>query len=81
MRVKRLSIRLMATLATFTVALFAIGTWAFAQETVLHNFDNNGTDGAYPYAGLVFDTAGNLYGTTYAGGSYGVGTVFELTPN
>ncbi len=33
-----------------------------------------------PYAGLIFDTAGNLYGTTIRGGTYGKGAVFELTP-
>ncbi len=38
-----------------------------------------GSDGAYPYAGLIFDSAGNLYGTTRNGPDHG-GTVFELTP-
>jgi uncharacterized repeat protein (TIGR03803 family) len=33
-----------------------------------------------PAAGLVFDAAGNLYGTTPIGGANGVGTVFEVTP-
>jgi uncharacterized repeat protein (TIGR03803 family) len=47
---------------------------------VLHNFNNNGTDGAWPLAGLIFDAARNLYGTTSSGGTYGGGTVFELTP-
>jgi uncharacterized repeat protein (TIGR03803 family) len=51
------------------------GQWT---ETVLHNF--NFSDGISPYAGLVFDGSGNLYGATYAGGTYGYGTVFELTP-
>jgi uncharacterized repeat protein (TIGR03803 family) len=37
-------------------------------------------DGAIPYAGLVFDNAGNLYGTTTQGGT-GSGTVFELSPS
>jgi len=46
--------------------------------TVLHTF--TGTDGAYPYAGLVADTAGNLYGTTSAGGTLGYGVVFKLAP-
>ncbi len=48
---------------------------------VLHNFGISGTDGQQPHARLIFDGAGNLYGTTSAGGSEGYGTVFELTPN
>lgn len=47
-------------------------------QSVLYAF-TGGTDGASPYDGLVFDPTGNLYGTTYSGGS-GNGTVFELTP-
>src|SRR5271163_452195 len=47
-------------------------------ETVLYSF--NGSDGANPGAGLIFDASGDLYGTTYSGGAYNVGTVFELTP-
>ncbi len=47
-------------------------------ETVLHSFTNSGGDGAWPKAGLVMDSAGNLYGPTYPGGSNGYGTVFEL---
>src|SRR5664280_373861 len=50
------------------------GTWT---EKVLHSF-GTGTDGAAPAAGLLLDGAGNLYGTTYLGGSYGGGTVFRL---
>lgn len=49
-------------------------------ETVLHNFDPNGTDGLYPYASLIFDAVGNLYSTTSIGGAYNEGIVFELTP-
>jgi uncharacterized repeat protein (TIGR03803 family) len=48
-------------------------------ETVLYAFQG-GTDGASPYAGVTFDSTGNLYGTTYAGGANGDGTVFKLTP-
>jgi uncharacterized repeat protein (TIGR03803 family) len=48
-------------------------------ETVLHSF--NGADGAGPYAGsLVLDAAGNLYGTTNAGGAHNQGVVFKLCP-
>ena len=52
-------------------------------ETILHNFENNDIDGIHPYAGLVMDTNGNLYGTTISGGggSGAAGTVFELTPS
>jgi len=55
------------------------GGWS---ETILHNFSANGTDGSYPGAGLVFDTKGNLYGTTESGGTVvpGYGTVYELSP-
>src|ERR1051326_1117243 len=38
-------------------------------------------DGANPFAPLVRDSAGNLYGTTYYGGVKGVGSVFKVTPN
>ena len=34
-----------------------------------------------PYGGVIGDGKGNLYGTTYYGGKYGLGTVFELSPN
>ena len=46
--------------------------------TTLASF--NGNDGANPFAGLVMDGSGNLYGTASAGGASGQGTVFELTP-
>jgi uncharacterized repeat protein (TIGR03803 family) len=48
------------------------------NETVLHNF-TGGSDGGYPHAGLVLDSAGTLYGTTSAGGTAGIGVVFSLT--
>jgi uncharacterized repeat protein (TIGR03803 family) len=47
------------------------------EETVLYRF-TGGTDGAVPLAGLVRDSAGNLYGTTYYGGAQNLGVVFEL---
>jgi uncharacterized repeat protein (TIGR03803 family) len=53
------------------------GGWT---ETVLYSF-GSGSDGQNPYAGLIFDNSGNLYGTTYGGGTYGYGTAFELSPN
>ena len=47
------------------------------KETILHNFAGGTSDGANPYAGVIMD-AGDLYGTTYAGGASGLGTVYEL---
>jgi len=49
------------------------------KEKVLYRFGRYAGDGQDPYAGLIFDDAGNLYGTTFDGGYYGYGTVFELT--
>ena len=49
-------------------------------ETVLYNFGNSPGDGQNPSAGLIFDGAGNMYGTTVNGGAFGGGTAFELSP-
>jgi uncharacterized repeat protein (TIGR03803 family) len=45
---------------------------------VLHSF--NGTDGANPAGGLIFDAFGNLYGMTSVGGLYDYGGIYELSP-
>lgn len=47
-------------------------------ERLLYSF-TGGNDGAFPFYGLVFDPAGDLYGTTCCAGSDGQGTAFELT--
>src|SRR5579862_2262384 len=53
------------------------GGWT---ESVLYSF-TGGADGANPYqADVIFDKAGNLYGTTVGGGAHNLGVVFELTP-
>lgn len=52
------------------------GRWT---ESVLHTFGSP-NDGQTPWAGLTFDSAGNLYGTSYGGGANGSGTVFEMSP-
>jgi uncharacterized repeat protein (TIGR03803 family) len=67
-------------LAMFAGILLVTSTGAAAQDKVLHNFANDHVDGNDPYSSLTFDAAGNLYGTTYDGGAYNYGTVFELTP-
>jgi uncharacterized repeat protein (TIGR03803 family) len=73
----------------FKLAPQGDGSWT---ETVLHSFNgglDGGTDGGEPLAGLVFDSDGNLYGTTAGGGTgtgcpasigTGCGTIFQLTP-
>src|ERR1022692_316503 len=47
-----------------------------ASEVVLYNF--SGANGAYPVAGVISDSSGNLYGTTYYGGTGGAGVVYKL---
>ncbi len=49
-------------------------------ETVLYSFIGD-SDGRYPQGGVIFDQAGNLYGTTWIGGDGGNGTVFKLSPS
>jgi uncharacterized repeat protein (TIGR03803 family) len=53
------------------------GGW---NETVIHTFAG-GVDGEYPlFSPLIFDSAGNFYGTTSGGGTHGQGLVFEFSP-
>jgi uncharacterized repeat protein (TIGR03803 family) len=47
--------------------------------TTLHSF--SGTDGSFPYAGLVQGTDSNFYGTTQSGGTSSSGTVFRISPS
>ena len=60
-----------------TVCLTALCSWT---QTVVYQFTGD-PDGWKPNGNLVFDRAGNLYGTTLNGGAYGHGTVYELTPS
>ncbi len=53
------------------------GSWT---ESVLWNF-TGGNDGSYPLSGVIFDNAGNLYGTAAFGGADGQGVVYELSPS
>jgi uncharacterized repeat protein (TIGR03803 family) len=54
------------------------GGWT---ESVPHSFQNNGIDGWQPKFGVILDPAGNLYGTTWYGGTLEGGTVYELSPS
>ncbi len=46
---------------------------------IVYSFQDNGSDGNTPYAGLV-EVKGALYGTTTSGGTYNGGTIFKITP-
>ena len=62
------------------VVVVSLASSAIRAQTmaVLHTF--GGPDGSDPAAGLVMDRGGNLYGTTYMGGTNDYGTVFKLSP-
>jgi uncharacterized repeat protein (TIGR03803 family) len=70
----------LAAAALAATALGAVPARAAATLTTLYSFcaQTNCTDGAEPFAGLIADAAGNLFGTTQAGGANDGGTVFEL---
>ena len=51
------------------------GEWSFKT---LYAFQGQ-PDGSFPYGALLFDAAGNIYGTTYYGGSDGIGSIYKLT--
>jgi len=50
------------------------------NETVLHSFAGSPSDGSQPWSPVTRDAAGNIYGTTYVGGQYELGTIFKLDP-
>jgi len=58
----------------------AVASIASASTKVLYSF-TAGSDGADPAGTLVFDSAGNAYGTGVVGGDFGYGVVFQLTPH
>lgn len=77
--------RLASCLFSFVlVVLFSSSASAAWKEKVLYSFQG-GNDGATPAGGVVFDSAGNLYGVTADGGTScpppGCGTVFQLAPS
>jgi uncharacterized repeat protein (TIGR03803 family) len=74
-------VRLVTRGMIIAFAALSIAGSAFAApvEAVLYNFTGE-SDGNNPFAGLIADEDGALYGTTANGGSYGYGAVFKLTP-
>ena len=53
-----------------------VGEWDFRT---IYSFRGQ-PDGSFPYGALLFDSSGNIYGTTYYGGANNIGAVYQLTP-
>src|SRR5215475_4119767 len=85
-QVMRARLSRIVAITLVTLASLASAAYAASRERVLHVF--KGKPGKYPTSSLVFDAAGNLYGTTSEGGTQtcsdyglpGCGIVFKLTP-
>jgi uncharacterized repeat protein (TIGR03803 family) len=76
----RMRFKVSRFLAVILIALSLSSTGSSQTEKILHTF--TGADGSSPWGGVIADRAGNIYGTTIAGGALGCcGTVFELSPS
>jgi uncharacterized repeat protein (TIGR03803 family) len=71
-----ISLAVITTLAVFVTAMANVPA-AAQSEKILHSF-TGGADGIAPSGGVVFDSAGRLYGTTCRGGTYGSGVVYQM---
>jgi uncharacterized repeat protein (TIGR03803 family) len=81
MRSNKPGFTLIGILAVLSIALvLPTGAGASGTAKTLYSFKDT-PDGAAPFAGVILDSTGNLYGTTSKGGSAGMGTVFKLTRN
>ena len=85
---RRKSLWVAASLVLAVVGLlpvFSSGAAPVSGYKVIYSFAGGASDGEFPGSDLTFDAAGNLYGTTEAGGpgncTDGCGTVFELKPS
>jgi len=73
------SLRILFVVVILALAVGATVPTSHGQTyTVFHSF--SGDDGFYPNGPLITDSAGNLYGTTYRGGAFDMGTVFKINP-
>ncbi len=74
------TLKICSMIFALLILVLVDGTLAQSKIKTLHQFVG-GNDGDFPSSALVFDGAGNLYGTASNGGRSGAGIVFELTPN
>lgn len=75
---RRVTVIVFALIAAFLI-ITSLSQQAQSQTyKVIHSFAVS--DGASPYAGPTLDASGNVYGTTYLGGSTGNGSVYKLSP-
>ena len=70
-----------ALLSILTMTKLAGAVPADDGERILYSFAGGTSDGSEPLSGLLLDAAANFYGTTFHGGNYNTGTVFELQPD
>ena len=70
-----------AALAVLVAGGVSSGAAKAASYEVVYNFGSQANDGTHPYANLMADKSGTLYGTTSQGGANGAGTVFKITPD
>ena len=68
-----------ASLALTLILLASVTTASAQTFRLLYQF-KSGRDGSIPYASLILDAQGNLYGTTMIDGAYSYGTVFKISP-
>jgi uncharacterized repeat protein (TIGR03803 family) len=71
---------LAVSFAAAAMLAWSMGAAATVRFGVIYNFSSDGGDANTPYAGLVIDALGRLYGATYGGGAFGSGAVFRLAP-
>ena len=78
---KRVETRVLVTsaLAVFAVLMLAVAPVLASSESVIYSFANP-PDAFRPQCNLVADAAGNMYGTTFSGGTNGLGAIFKVTP-
>jgi uncharacterized repeat protein (TIGR03803 family) len=80
---KTMHVKQLCNVVLTTVMILGPSRFAAAADTeiILHTFTDENGDGSQPSSGLVFDPAGNVYGTTYGGGAYLSGTVYKMASN